>query len=43
MVTHNMITNCPNSKGDSYFVNSQIKLTDDMQKDKIMLLKMDPT
>ena len=43
MVPHNMITNCPNSKGDSYFVNSQIKLTDDMQKDKIMLLKMDPT
>ena len=42
MVPHNMITNRPNSKGDSYFVNSQIKLTDDMQKDIIMLLKMDP-
>ena len=42
MVPHNMKTNRPNSKGDSYFVNSQIKLTDDMQKDIIMLLKMDP-
>ena len=30
MVRHNMITNRPNSKGDSYFVNSQNKLTDDM-------------
>ena len=26
-----MITNRPNSKGDSYFVNSEIELTDDMQ------------
>ena len=33
MVRHNMITNCPNSKGDSYIVNSQNKLTDDMQKE----------
>ena len=33
MVRHNMITKCPNSKGDSYIVNSQNKLTDDMQKE----------
>ena len=33
MVRHNMITNRPNSKGDPYFVNSQNKLTDDMQKE----------
>ena len=26
-----MITNRPNSKGDSYFVNSEIELTGDMQ------------
>ena len=28
-----MITNRPNSKGDSYFVNSENKLTDDIQKE----------
>ena len=33
MVWHKMITNHPNSKGDAYFVNSEIKLTDDMQKE----------
>ena len=33
MVRHNMITNRPNSKDDSYFVNSENKLMDDMQKE----------
>ena len=33
MVRHNMITNRPNSKDDSYFVNSENKLRDDMQKE----------
>ena len=33
MVRHNMTTNCPNSKGDSYFVNCENKLMDDMQKE----------
>ena len=28
-----MIANHPNSKGDSYFVNSKNKLTNDMQKE----------
>ena len=33
MVRHNMTINCPNSKGDSYFVNCENKLMDDMQKE----------
>ena len=33
MVRHNMIANRPNSKGDSYFANSENKLTGDMQKE----------
>lgn len=33
MIQHNMITNSPNFKGDSNFVNSEIELTDDMQKE----------
>ena len=32
MVRHNIITNHPNSNGDSHFVNSEIKLMDDKQK-----------
>ena len=33
MFRHNVITNRPNSKGNTYFVSSNIKLTDDMQKE----------
>ena len=33
MVWHNVITNRPNSKGDSYFTNSENKLTDGIQKE----------
>ena len=33
MVQHNMITNRPNSNGDSYFVNIENKLTDNMPKE----------
>ena len=29
-----MITNRPNSKGGSYFVNSEIELADDMQNER---------
>ena len=32
-VCYNMITNCPNSKCDSYFVNSEIKLTNGIQNE----------
>ena len=32
MVQHNMITNRPNYKGDSCFVNSEVELTDKKQK-----------
>ena len=32
MVWHNIVINRPKSNGDSYFVNSEIKLTGDMQK-----------
>ena len=34
MVRQNMITNRPNSKGGSYFVNSEIELADDMQNER---------
>ena len=33
MFRHNMIRNRPNSKDDSHFVNSENKLTDDMEKE----------
>ena len=34
MVRQNIITNRPNSKGGSYFVNSEIELADDMQNER---------
>ena len=33
MVWRSLITNRPNSKDDSYFVNSEVELTDDIQKE----------